>query len=53
MANRIDDFIKQDNTLFTAIGAMHLPDYKNLRGVVALLKEKGYILRPILIDLKN
>jgi uncharacterized protein YbaP (TraB family) len=53
MANRIDDFIKQDKTLFVAVGAMHLPDYKNLRGVVAILKEKGYNLRPILIDLKN
>ncbi|MDR2650709.1 MAG: TraB/GumN family protein [Prevotellaceae bacterium] len=52
MANRIDDFIKQDKTLFVAVGALHLPDYKNLRGVVALLKEKGYELRPVLIDLK-
>ncbi|MDR1592975.1 MAG: TraB/GumN family protein [Prevotellaceae bacterium] len=51
MANRIDDFIKQDKTLFVAVGALHLPDYKNLRGVVALLKEKGYNLRPVLIDL--
>jgi uncharacterized protein YbaP (TraB family) len=51
MANRIDDFIKQDKTLFVAVGAMHLPDYKNLRGVVAILKEKGYNLRPVLIDL--
>jgi uncharacterized protein YbaP (TraB family) len=53
MANRIDDFIKQDKTLFVAIGALHLPNYKNFRGVVALLQEKGYSLRPILIDLKN
>jgi uncharacterized protein YbaP (TraB family) len=54
MANRIDDFIRQDEAaLFVAVGAMHLPDYKNLRGVVALLKQKGYSLRPLLIDLKN
>ncbi|MDR1170662.1 MAG: TraB/GumN family protein [Prevotellaceae bacterium] len=53
MANRIDDFIKRDEALFIAVGAMHLPDYKNLRGVVGLLKEKGYSMRPILIDLKN
>jgi uncharacterized protein YbaP (TraB family) len=53
MANRIDDFIQQDKTLFVAVGAMHLPDYKSLRGVVALLKEKGYNLRPLLIDLNK
>ncbi|MDR0725955.1 MAG: TraB/GumN family protein [Prevotellaceae bacterium] len=53
MADRIDDFLKEDKTLFVAVGAMHLPDYKNLQGVVALLKEKGYNLRPILVDLKT
>ncbi|MDR1582551.1 MAG: TraB/GumN family protein [Prevotellaceae bacterium] len=52
MANRIDSLINQNKTLFVAVGALHLPDYKNLRGVVALLKEKGYSLRPLLIDLK-
>lgn len=51
MANRIDDFIKQNRTLFAAVGALHLPDYKGMSGVVALLKEKGYNMRPILIDL--
>jgi uncharacterized protein YbaP (TraB family) len=53
MANRIDDFIKQNKTLFVGLGAMHLPDYKNMNGVVALLKEKGYTMRPVLIDLNN
>jgi uncharacterized protein YbaP (TraB family) len=53
MANRIDDLIRQDKTLFVAVGAMHLPDYKNMHGVVAILKEKGYNLRSILIDLNN
>jgi len=52
MADRISDFIKQDKTLFVAIGALHLPDYKSTRGIVTLLKEKGYNLRPILINLK-
>jgi uncharacterized protein YbaP (TraB family) len=51
MAERIDGLVKQDSTLFVALGAMHLPDYNNMRGVIALLKEKGYILRPILISL--
>jgi uncharacterized protein YbaP (TraB family) len=53
MADRIDDFIKQNKTLFVGLGAMHLPDYKNMSGVVALLKEKGYTLRPVLIDLNK
>lgn len=52
MADRIDGFIKQGKTLFVAVGALHLPDYKGLRGVVTLLKEKGYSLRPVLIDLE-
>ncbi|MDR1897563.1 MAG: TraB/GumN family protein [Prevotellaceae bacterium] len=51
MANRISDFIKQNKTLFAAVGALHLADYKNMNGVVSLLKEKGYKLRPILIKL--
>jgi uncharacterized protein YbaP (TraB family) len=53
MANRIDNFVKEDKTMFVAVGALHLPDYKSLQGVVALLKGKGYNLRPILIDLDN
>ncbi|MDR0385297.1 MAG: TraB/GumN family protein [Prevotellaceae bacterium] len=53
MANRIDDLIKQGKTLFAAVGAMHLPDYKTLHGTVALLKEKGYDMRPVLIDLND
>jgi uncharacterized protein YbaP (TraB family) len=53
MANRIDDFVKEGKNLFVAIGALHLPDYKSMQGVVALLKEKGYNLRPILVDLKT
>ncbi|MDR3245683.1 MAG: TraB/GumN family protein [Prevotellaceae bacterium] len=51
MADRISDIVKQDKTLFVVLGALHLPDYKNLRGVVALMKEKGYNMRPVLINL--
>jgi uncharacterized protein YbaP (TraB family) len=53
MADKISDLIlQQDKTLFVAVGALHLPDYKQFGGVVALLKKKGYDLRPILIDLE-
>ena len=51
MANRINDFIEKGEPLFAGVGAMHLPDYKDMRGVITLLKEKGYNLRPILIEL--
>jgi uncharacterized protein YbaP (TraB family) len=53
MADRIDAFVRQGKTLFVAIGALHLPDYREMSGVVALLKEKKYNLRPLLIDLNN
>jgi uncharacterized protein YbaP (TraB family) len=51
MADRISDFIQQNKTLFSGVGTLHLPDYKGMRGVVTLLKEKGYTMRPILIKL--
>jgi uncharacterized protein YbaP (TraB family) len=51
MADRIETLVKEGKTLFVAVGALHLPDYKSLKGVVALLKGKGYTLRPIIIDL--
>ena len=51
MANRIHDFIAKGNTLFVGLGTLHLPDYKGMRGVVTLLKEKGYNMRPILVKL--
>jgi uncharacterized protein YbaP (TraB family) len=51
MADRIDGLIKQDKSAFIAVGALHLPDYKNMQGIVTLLGNKGYKLRPVLIDL--
>lgn len=51
MADRISDYIQKGESLFSGIGTLHLPDYKGMRGVVTLLKEKGYTMRPILIQL--
>jgi uncharacterized protein YbaP (TraB family) len=51
MANRIDDIVKEGKTLFVAVGALHLPDYKGMNGIVAILEAKGYNLRPVLVDL--
>jgi uncharacterized protein YbaP (TraB family) len=55
MADRINDWIKDGKTLFAGIGMLHLPDENSegIKGVVTLLKEKGYTLRPILIELKK
>ncbi len=43
MADRIDSII-QKKTLFTAVGALHLPGDE---GVINLLKKKGYLLTPV------
>ncbi|MDD3876791.1 MAG: TraB/GumN family protein [Bacteroidales bacterium] len=43
MAKRIDKMIRKRST-FVAIGALHLPGED---GVIALLREKGYCVRPV------
>ena len=47
MADRIPDIIAKNGSLFAAIGALHLGDLEDIKGVVSLLKEKGYTLTPI------
>ncbi len=42
-ANSIDTILKK-NSLFVGVGAAHLP---GKRGVIELLRKKGYMLRPI------
>jgi uncharacterized protein YbaP (TraB family) len=44
-ARSIDSII-QKQTLFVAVGAAHLP---GARGVIELLRKKGYLLRPVLM----
>lgn len=51
MADRMSDILQQGGSMFTGVGTLHLPDYKGMRGVVTLMKEKGYEMRPILIKL--
>jgi uncharacterized protein YbaP (TraB family) len=43
MADRIDSIIKK-KTLFTAVGALHLPGDE---GVINLLRKKGYTVTPV------
>jgi len=45
-ANSIDTILKK-NSLFVGVGAAHLPGH---RGVIELLRKKGYILRPIVMQ---
>lgn len=45
-ANSIDSIIKTKQSLFVGVGAAHLPGQ---RGVIELLRAKGYKLRPIKI----
>ena len=45
-ANSIDSIIRTKQSLFVGVGAAHLPGQ---RGVIELLRKKGYKLRPIRI----
>ncbi|MGZ3881045.1 MAG: TraB/GumN family protein, partial [Flavisolibacter sp.] len=52
-ANSIDSILSQKQSLFVGVGAAHLPGQ---RGVIELLRRKGYTLRPVKIaerDSKN
>ncbi len=49
MANKIDELIRTQTT-FNAIGAAHLGSD---RGVIALLRKKGYTLKPVLTPFKS
>jgi uncharacterized protein YbaP (TraB family) len=45
-ANSIDSILKTKSSLFVGVGAAHLP---GTRGVIEILRRKGYKLRPILM----
>lgn len=48
-ANSIDTVLRK-NSLFVGIGAAHLPGN---RGVIELLRKKGYVLRPVFMTNRN
>src|SRR4030095_3724072 len=48
-ANSIDSIVKK-TPLFVGVGAAPLP---GRRGVIELLRRKGYMLRPVLMDDRN
>lgn len=47
MADRISNIILDNGSVFAAIGALHLGDLDEVKGVISLLKEKGYTLTPV------
>ena len=46
MADRFEDYVKKGRRLFAAVGALHLPGE---RGVIELLRAKGFSVTPILL----
>lgn len=48
-ANSIDSIIKKQS-LFVGVGAAHLP---GKRGVIEMLRQMGYTLRPVMMDNRN
>ena len=49
-AKQIDSFIRNNKTIFAAVGCAHLP---GKRGVIETLRSMGYTLRPILATQKS
>jgi uncharacterized protein YbaP (TraB family) len=49
-AKSIDTILKKNLSLFAAVGAAHLPGD---RGVIQMLREMGYKLRPVKMDQRN
>lgn len=48
-ANSIDSILKSGSSLFVGVGAAHLP---GTRGVIEILRKRGYSLRPVLLEKK-
>jgi uncharacterized protein YbaP (TraB family) len=49
-ARSIDTILKNNRTVFAAVGAAHLPGE---RGVIQMLRDMGYKLRPVKMDQRN
>ena len=53
MSDRISEIISSGKSVFAAVGAMHLPDVDDTAGMIGLMKQKGYDLIPVAIELRN
>jgi uncharacterized protein YbaP (TraB family) len=47
MSNKIDSLLRAGYSLFVAVGAMHIPDTEDVKGIVSLLVDKGYKVEPV------
>jgi uncharacterized protein YbaP (TraB family) len=47
MSNKIDDMLNSGYSLFAAVGAMHIPDTDDVKGIVSILGDKGYRVEAI------
>jgi uncharacterized protein YbaP (TraB family) len=42
MSNKVDSLLREGYSLFVAVGAMHIPDTDDVKGIVSILGDKGY-----------
>jgi uncharacterized protein YbaP (TraB family) len=42
MSDKIDSLLCEGHSLFVAVGAMHIPDTEDVKGIVSILGDKGY-----------
>jgi uncharacterized protein YbaP (TraB family) len=47
MSNKIDSLLCTGDSLFVAVGAMHIPDTEDVKGIVSILAGKGYRVEPV------
>jgi uncharacterized protein YbaP (TraB family) len=47
MSNKINSLLCMGHSLFAAVGAMHIPDTENVKGIVSILGDMGCKVEPI------
>jgi uncharacterized protein YbaP (TraB family) len=47
MSDKIDSLLCDGYSLFVAVGAMHIPDTENVKGIVSILGDKGYSVEAV------
>ncbi|MDR2287235.1 MAG: TraB/GumN family protein [Prevotellaceae bacterium] len=47
MSNKIVSMLNAGHSLFVAVGAMHIPDTDDVKGIVSLLADKDYKVEPM------
>jgi uncharacterized protein YbaP (TraB family) len=47
MSDKIDLLLQQRQSLFIAVGAMHIPDTDDVKGIVSILTDKGYTVEAL------